>query len=152
MDSFEVRKRLNTYIMGLETSLEPNNNIRDPTVPGKTHEIPVRIYTPDAEAPLPLLIFIHGAGWVASNLDTHENICRTLASWVGCAVVSVDDTLAPGSKFPKALEEPYKVYRWVIRDHDQLHIDPERIAIGGDSAGGNIAAGDYLRSADAFAT
>jgi acetyl esterase len=148
MDPSEARKRLNTYIMGLEAEIEPVKDVRDASVPGESHEIPIRIYMPEGEDPFPLLIFIHGAGWVAGNLDTHDNVCRCLSSRATCVVVSVDYRLAPESRFPIPVEESYQVYEWIVKNPDLLHIDPERIAIGGDSSGGNIAAAVCLMARD----
>jgi acetyl esterase len=148
MDPSEARERLNTYIMGLEAKIEPVKAVRDASVPGECHEIPIRIYVPEGEEPFPLLIFIHGAGWVAGNLDTHDNVCRCLSSRAKCVVVSVDYRLAPESRFPIPVEESYQVYEWIVKNPDLLHIDPERIAIGGDSSGGNMAAAVCLMARD----
>lgn len=148
MDPLEVRNRLNTYIMGLETKIEPVKDIRNTSVPGEDYEIPIRIYTPEGEGLFPLLLFMHGAGWVAGNLDTHDNVCRCLSSRAKCVVVSVDYRLAPESKFPIPVEESYQVYEWILKNPDLLNIDPERITIGGDSSGGNIAAAVCLMAKD----
>lgn len=148
MDPLEARERLNAYIMGLETKIEPVKNVRDTLVSGESYEIPIRIYMPEGDGPFPLLIFIHGAGWVAGNLDTHDNVCRCLSSRAECVVVSIDYRLAPDSKFPIPVEESYQVYEWILKNPDLLNIDPERIAIGGDSSGGNIAAAVCLMARD----
>ena len=148
MDPLEARKQLNAYIMGLDTKIEPVKSIRDTLVPSESYEIPIRIYMPEGEGPFPLLIFIHGAGWVAGNLDTHDNVCRCLSSRAKCVVVSVDYRLAPESKFPIPVEESYQVYEWILKNADLLNIDPERITIGGDSSGGNIAAAVCLMAKD----
>jgi acetyl esterase len=148
MDPLEARKQLNTYIMGLETKIEPVKNVRDTSVPGESDEIPIRIYTPEGEGPFPLLLFIHGAGWVAGNLDTHDNVCRCLSARAKYVVVSVDYHLAPESKFPIPVEEAYQVYAWILKNADLLNIDPEQITIGGDSSGGNIAAAVCLMAKD----
>jgi acetyl esterase len=148
MDPLEARKRLNAYIMGLEAKIEPVRNVRDTSVSGESYEIPIRIYMPEGDGPLPLLIFIHGAGWVAGNLDTHDNVCRCLSSRAKCVVVSIDYRLAPESKFPIPVEDSYQVYEWILKNADLLNIDPERITIGGDSSGGNIAAAVCLMAID----
>jgi acetyl esterase len=148
MDPLEARKQLNAYIMGLETKIEPATNVRDTSVSGESYEIPIRIYMPEGDGPFPLLIFVHGAGWVAGNLDTHDNVCRCLSSRAECVVVSIDYRLAPESKFPIPVEESYQVYEWILENPDLLNIDPERIAIGGDSSGGNIAAAVCLMARD----
>ena len=148
MDPLEARRQLNAYILGLETKIEPVPHIRDRSIPSTGYEIPIRIYTPEGDGPFPVLIFIHGAGWVAGNLDTHDNVCRCLCARVKCVVVSVDYGLAPEHKFPRPVAESYQVYEWILKHPDQIAIDPERIAIGGDSSGGNIAAAVCLMARD----
>jgi acetyl esterase len=148
MDPLEARRQLNAYIMGLETRIEPVKSVRDTSVSGESYEIPIRIYVPEGDGPFPLLLFIHGAGWVAGNLDTHDNVCRCLSSRAECIVLSIDYRLAPESKFPIPVEESYQVYDWIVKNADLLNIDPERITIGGDSSGGNIAAAVCLMAKD----
>ena len=109
-------------------------------VEGPEGPIPVRVYTPPGEGPKPGLVFFHGGGWVLCDLDTHDGTCRELALGADCVVVSVDYRLAPEAKFPAAPEDCYAATQWTFREADRLGIDPERIAIGGDSAGGNLAA------------
>ncbi|MFB6296440.1 MAG: alpha/beta hydrolase [Halobacteriales archaeon] len=98
------------------------------------------MYTPEGEGPFPVLTFYHGGGWVIGTLDTHEPICRALAGAADCVVVSVDYRLAPEHPFPAALEDCYAATRWVSDNAATLHADPDRVAVGGDSAGGNLAA------------
>jgi acetyl esterase len=138
------RKKLNASIMGRDTSIRSVKKIYHATVPFEDYKIPIRIYEPEGDGPFPLLLFIHGAGWIAGNLDTHDNVCRSLSSGVGCVVISIDYRLAPENKFPIPVDEAYQVYDWSLKNHDLLNIDLERIAICGDSAGGNIAAGVCL--------
>lgn len=109
-------------------------------VDGPAGKIPVRIYTPAGNAPWPGLVFFHGGGFVVCDLDSHDATCRELANGADCVVVSVDYRLAPEAKFPAAPEDCYAATRWVSREADQLGIDPARIAVAGDSAGGNLAA------------
>lgn len=110
--------------------------------------IPVRIYTPESSTPLPVLVYFHGGGWVLGNLDAADNICRSLANGGGCIVVSVDYRLAPEHKFPAAVEDAYAVTNWVAKNAAALHGDSTRIAVGGDSAGGNLAAAVALMARD----
>jgi len=112
----------------------------DRRIPGPAGEIPVRIYSPDGTAPLPLLVFFHGGGWVIGSLETHDAICRDLANGAECIVVSVDYRLAPEHKFPAAAEDCYAATRWAAAHAAELGADASRLAVGGDSAGGNLAA------------
>ncbi|WP_022666205.1 alpha/beta hydrolase [Desulfospira joergensenii] len=110
--------------------------------------IPVRIYTPDGQAPQPVLVYFHGGGFVVNNLDTHDGICRNLANRAGSIVVSVDYSRAPEFRFPAALLQCYKATAWVARNAAQIGGDPHRIAVGGDSSGGTLAAGVTLMARD----
>jgi acetyl esterase len=115
------------------------DEIVDTSMKGPGGSIPVRVYLHGDERPLPVLIYLHGGGWVVGNLDTHDKIMRLLALRSGAAVVGVDYGLAPQSKFPAAIDECLAAVDHV-RDHAaDWGIDPERIAIGGDSAGANLA-------------
>jgi len=122
--------------------------IENRTVPGPAGQIPVRIYTPVGTAPFPVLVYFHGGGWVIGNLDTHDGICRSLANRVGCLVVSVDYRLAPEHRFPAAPEDCYAATRWLAEHAGSLGGDKGRIAVGGDSAGGNLAAVVALMARD----
>jgi acetyl esterase len=109
-------------------------------IPGPAGEIPVRLYHPRPSGSLPLLVFLHGGGFVVCDLDTHDPLCRLLANAVDCAVLSVDYRLAPEAKFPAAPEDCYAATRWAAENARALGADPSRIAVAGDSAGGNLAA------------
>ena len=122
--------------------------VENRTVPGSAGQIPVRIYTPVGTAPFPVLVYFHGGGWVIGNLDTHDGICRSLANRVGCLVVSVDYRLAPEHRFPAAPEDCYAATRWLAEHAGSLGGDKGRIAVGGDSAGGNLAAVVALMARD----
>jgi acetyl esterase len=127
---------------------EPVARVENRSIPGPQGDIPVRIYTPDAPAPLPVLVFFHGGGWVICSLDTHDGLCRQLANAARCLVVSVDYRLAPEHAFPAAAEDAYTAVRWVATNAAALGADPERVAVGGDSAGGNLAAVVSLMARD----
>jgi acetyl esterase len=127
---------------------EEVHSIENRTIPGPAGEIPIRIYTPEGEGPFPVLVFFHGGGWVICSLDTHDPLCRMLANSAHCIVVSVDYRLAPEYKFPAAPEDCYAATKWVAENATSLNGDPARIAIGGDSAGGNLTAVVSLMARD----
>jgi len=127
---------------------QPIAKVENRTVPGPDGEVPVRIYTPDATGTLPVLVFYHGGGWVVGSIETHENICRALANQTPCVVVSVEYRLAPETKFPGGLEDCYAATRWASEHAAELGADASRLAVGGDSAGGNLAAAVSLAARD----
>jgi acetyl esterase len=122
--------------------------VEDRTIPGPESTLPVRIYTPDGSGPFPVLVWFHGGGWVVGDLDTADATCRNLAVGAGCVVVSVDYRLAPETKFPGPAEDCYAATRWVEQNAASINVDPGRIAVGGDSAGGNLAAAVSLMARD----
>jgi len=125
--------------------------VRDLLATGPHGDIPLRSYRPAGAAPdavLPVLVYYHGGGWVIGDLDTHDTLCRELANGAGCAVVAVDYRLAPEHRFPAAVDDALAATRWVARHAAELRIDPARLAVGGDSAGGNLAAVVALAARD----
>ncbi len=117
--------------------------VEDRQIPGPVQPIKVRIYTPQAsqeQASLPVLVWYHGGGFVIGDLDSHDSACRALANQTECLVVAVDYRLAPEHKFPGAVEDCEAALHWVAAHATELGVDPGRIAVGGDSAGGNLAA------------
>jgi acetyl esterase len=122
--------------------------VEDRTVPVTGGEIPVRVYTPSGSGPFPVLVYYHGGGWVIGNRDSVDAPCRSLANSAQCVVVSVDYRLAPEHKFPTAAEDCYDATRWVAEHAGELAVDAGRIAVGGDSAGGNLAAVVALMARD----
>ena len=115
-------------------------------IPGPGGEIPVRVYIPDASGPRPALVYFHGGGWVLCDLDTHDIICRAICRRAGAIVASVDYRLSPELKFPAAVMDSYAATVWVAANAGRLGIDANRISVGGDSAGGNLAAVVALKS------
>jgi acetyl esterase len=122
--------------------------VENRTVPGPAGEIPVRSYTPDGAAPFPILVYLHGGGWVLGDLESHDVVCRSLARAVPCVVVAVHYRLAPEHKFPAAAEDAYAATRWIAEHAAAFGGDPARIAVGGDSAGGNLSAVVSLMARD----
>lgn len=122
--------------------------IENRTVPGPVDEVPVRIYHPDVagDAPLPVIVFCHGGGWVMGTLDSADDICRTLADRSGAIVVSVDYRLAPEAPFPAALDDAEAALSWTVDNAAELGGIPHRLVVAGTSAGGGLAAGLALRS------
>jgi len=118
------------------------------SIPGPGPDIPVRIYTPAGPGLFPILAWFHGGGWVIGDLDSADPTARHLAVGAGCVVVSVDYRLAPETKFPGAADDCYAATQWAIQHASQLNGDPGRIAVGGDSAGGNLAAAVSLMARD----
>ncbi len=117
--------------------------VKDIEAAGPGGAIPLRLYRPRGSADsqvLPVLVYYHGGGFVIGDLDTHDVLCRQLANGSGCAVVSVDYRLAPEHRFPAAVDDCIAATRWVSDHAAALHLDPTRLAVGGDSAGGNLAA------------
>jgi acetyl esterase len=102
-------------------------------------DTPCRLYRPSDAPGLPLLVYLHGGGWVCGDVQTHDEPCRYLANLSGCAVLSVDYRLAPEHKFPVPLDDCVAALRWAHEHAGELGADPRRIALGGDSAGGNLA-------------
>src|SRR5262245_19615804 len=107
-------------------------------------DVPVRIYRPSDERDLGVLVWFHGGGWVLGSLDSHDNVCRQMSDEAGVVVVSVDYRLAPEAKFPGALDDCVASWTWAAKEIASLGGDPNRMVIGGDSAGGNLAAAACL--------
>jgi acetyl esterase/lipase len=122
--------------------------IDDRAVPGPGGDVPARIYTPEGAGPFGALVYYHGGGWVLGNIAMTDLPCRLLAKASGCVVVSVDYRLAPEYKFPAPAEDCYAAVKWLSDNAASLNCDPSRIAVGGTSAGGNLAAAAALMARD----
>lgn len=139
----EAREIFETTAPALNIRPEDVYRTEDRWIEGAEADIPIRIYTSHQPAPgelLPILVFYHGGGFVIGGLDSYDNLCRALANRADCIVVSVDYRLAPEHKFPAAVDDALQAYQWVSDHASELDGDARRMAIGGDSAGGNITA------------
>jgi acetyl esterase len=114
--------------------------VADRLVPGPAGELPVRVYTPEGSPPFPIVVFFHGGGWVVGTLDTYDPLCRALAAATPAVVVSVGYRLAPEHRWPAAVEDAYAATEWASRNAAALGGAQHRLAVAGDSAGGNLAA------------
>ena len=135
-ESLGVDEARATYAASNAVSTEEVHEIRD-VLAGS---IPCRLYRPSAKTGLGLLVFFHGGGWVIGDLNSHDGVCRSLANKSGHAVLSVDYRLAPEHKFPAAYDDCVAAVKWAFENAKALGIDNSRMAVGGDSAGGNLAA------------
>jgi len=138
----EAREGLRALAEAADAKDVPIGRIENATLAGAEGALPYRSYTPlDAgPEPLPALVYFHGGGFVIGDLDTHEGLCRMLGNASGCRVISVAYRLAPEHKFPAAVEDAYAAVCWVAGHARELGIDGNRVAVGGDSAGGNLSA------------
>jgi len=118
---------------------EPVAEVRD-VITDTRPPIPVRLYRPRPGTTLPLLVYFHGGGWVVGSVAISDPFCRALANASGCAVVSVEYRLAPEDRYPSAAKDADAATRWAAEHAAGLDVDPSRIAVGGSSAGGNLAA------------
>ena len=147
MTPAEARENMRARTAGLGP-VEDVARVTDHRVPVAGGDIAVRCYTPAGSGPFPALVFFHGGGWVIGDIETHDGICRSLANAAGAVVASVDYRLAPEHRYPVAAEDAFAATRWVAAEGARLVVDPRRIAVGGDSAGGNLAAAVSLMARD----
>jgi acetyl esterase len=132
----EVRASLAESCRALWGEPDELHSVEDADADG----VPVRLYRPvETAEPSMALVYFHGGGWVAGSIETHDGPCRALAKSAGIVVVSVDYRLAPEHPFPAGLEDAWTATQWVSRNAEELKLDPDRVGVGGDSAGGNLA-------------
>ncbi|MCH8989281.1 MAG: alpha/beta hydrolase [Chloroflexi bacterium] len=122
--------------------------VEDRNIPGPDGDVPVRIYTPEGGGPFPILAWYHGGGWVVGDLESADGSARNLCVGGQCVVVSVDYRLAPETKFPGPAEDCWAATTWAVDNASSFNGDPTRLAVGGDSSGGNLAAAMCLMAAD----
>jgi len=123
--------------------------VEEVAVPGPAGTIPARVYSPEADETPPVVVYYHGGGWVLGGLESHDGTCRALANAAGAVVISVDYRLAPEHPFPAAVDDAWAALRWIADHAGDLGGDPSRLAVAGDSAGGNLAAVVALLARDA---
>ncbi len=149
-DPVVQRARLETLAALVPVEMrEPVHRVEDRLVPGPRGDIPVRIYWPSAETGLPILVFFHGGGFVTGSVNVHDGILRPVVVAADCIIVSVDYGLAPEVPFPGGVADCWAATQWVAEHAAELGGDPARIAVGGDSAGGNLAAVVSLEAKEA---
>jgi acetyl esterase len=127
-------------------------SVRDVMAAGPHGQIPLRVYRPaglPASTPLPAYVYFHGGGWVIGDLETHDVLCRQITAAAGVSVIAVDYRLAPEHKFPAAVDDAWAATRWIAAHGAELGVDGGKLAVGGDSAGGNLAAVVALLARDA---
>src|SRR5579863_9552230 len=123
---------------------EPVHEVTNLTIPGPGGELPLRVYRPAGQGPLPALLYFFGGGWVLGTIDTADGVSRSLANASGALVIVPGYRLAPEHPFPAAVDDCYAALRWVAGHSAEIGADPSRLAVGGDSAGGNLAAAATL--------
>lgn len=151
MESLPLDVTRRALILGSAVKLVPAKLARmeTRTIPGPGgSDLKIRIYWPAGQAPSAACLYFHGGGWVLNNIDTHDDLVQRLTEASGCMFVSVDYRLAPEHKYPAAVEDAYCALNWVTQHAAELQIDPHKIAVSGDSAGGNIAAALCLMTRD----
>jgi acetyl esterase len=141
-------RALITSMAALQGEVEPVAQVDNRHIQGPAGAIPVRIYTPAGKGPFPLLVYFHGGGWVFGNPDSHDGPCRALANAVPAVVVSVDYRLAPEHPFPAAADDAFAAAQWASDHAAALNGEARRLAVAGDSAGGNLAAVVALMARD----
>ena len=135
-----ARVALRTESRAVAEAPRPVKEVATRTLPGRRGNIPARFYHPAAHGPRPVLVYYHGGGFVLGDLEAYDAVCRGLCDRTGALVISVDYRLAPEHPFPAAVDDAVDAYKWVRVHAPELGADPDRVAVGGDSAGGNLAA------------
>ena len=127
---------------------EPVAKVEHLLIPTDDGEVLARVFTPDGDGPFPVLVYFHGGGWVIANLDVYEPSCRALCNAAEAVVVSVNYRMSPEAKYPAAVNDAYAATQWVIQNAAQINGDASRVAIAGESAGGNLATVACLKAKD----
>lgn len=133
---------------GQDVSPDPVGKVEDKMIAGAAGQIPARIYTPNGAGPFPVIFYIHGGGWVIATIDTYDSSARALANAANAVVVSIEYRKGPEHKFPAAHDDAFAAYQWTLANAAALKGDPKRIAVVGESAGGNLAANVSIMARD----
>jgi acetyl esterase len=148
MTPAEARAAIDSMFAAFRGKPVEVGRVEDRKIPGLGGQLPIRIYSPAGAGPFGALVYFHGGGWVIGNIETHDATCRELTASAGCVTISVDYRLAPEHRFPAGPEDCYSATKWAAESGHSPNIDPNRIAVGGDSAGGNLAAAVALMARD----
>ncbi len=146
--TIELMRASSSATVELKGPPEPVETVTDLSIEGPGGELGLRLYRPGVAGEPPLLVYLHGGGWVIGNLDTQDRLCRALANRTGAALLSVDYRLAPENPYPAAVDDTWAALEWAAAHCAELGADPGRLGIAGDSAGGNLAAAGAIRSRD----
>jgi acetyl esterase len=149
MTPAEARAQMEATAQSRKAEPLPVARVEEQTVPGPAGSIRLRLYWPNAAAPVPAIVYYHGGGHVIGSLDTHDLVARNLCAGTEALVVSVDYRMGPEHKFPAAVEDSFAALKWVHAHANELGADPDRIGVHGDSAGANLAAVVALMARDA---
>ena len=144
----KVRKMLNEKFLAIEAEIPQVSNVENITIKNDDRTTPLRIYIPNEQKDLPIILYIHGGAWVAGSLDTHDNLARYLCKNVQALVISVGYLNAPEGKFPVPLEQCYDALLWIAAHAQKFNTNSSRLAVVGDSAGGGMAAALCLLARD----
>src|SRR5436305_6642025 len=137
----ELRQQLRVMVTLMDEPAPALPRVENLRIPGPAGEIPARVYSSSAaKTPQPAVVYFHGGGWVQGDLETHNGLCARLAKHAGVLVVAIDYRLAPENKFPAAVEDSVAAYRWLREKGRDVGADTARVAVAGDSAGGNLSA------------
>jgi len=147
IDHQKARTMLDALFLHEDNPIQIGSTM-DRFIPCPWGTIRVRIYTPEGIGPFPVFVFFHGGGWVTNSIETHDSVCRHITKLSECIVVSVDYRKPPEHKFPAPVEDAYTATQWVFNNANSFNGDPGRLAVGGDSSGGNLAAAVCLLNRD----
>ncbi len=130
------------------SALVPGVTSADSTIPGPAGALPIRVYTPEGNGPFPMVVYFHGGGWVIADKNVYDGGARGLAKEANAVVVSVDYRLAPEARFPAQHDDALATYKWAVQNAASIKADPKRVALAGESAGGNLAIATALSARD----